>query len=79
MQARSTRWLVQQFNSLHCHSRAIAAARPQTWHLLPEPAVLHLLQQAAGALRDRLAAAALVLRQVRHVCRRCCRRPTAER
>ncbi len=37
----------------------------QTWHLLPEPAVVRLLQQAVGALQDRLAAAALVLQQVR--------------
>ena len=36
---------------------------PLSWHLLPEPAVLPLLQHACSAVRDRLAAAALALRR----------------
>lgn len=36
---------------------------PFTWHLLPEPAVLHMVQPALSSLRDRLASAALVLGQ----------------
>lgn len=36
----------------------------QTWHLLPSPAVLYLVQHAEGALRDRLSSAALALRRV---------------
>lgn len=37
---------------------------PLTWHLLPDPPVLRLEQLALRALRDRLASAALALRQV---------------
>lgn len=37
---------------------------PLTWHLLPEPAAVRLQQAALGALRDRLASAALLLGQV---------------
>ena len=37
---------------------------PLTWHLLPEPVVLRMLQHAVGALGDRLASAVLVLRAV---------------
>ncbi|EFN52423.1 hypothetical protein CHLNCDRAFT_138922 [Chlorella variabilis] len=36
---------------------------PLTWHLLPDPPVLRLEQLALRALRDRLASAALALRQ----------------
>jgi hypothetical protein len=46
---------------------------PLTWHLLPEPIVLRMLQHAGGALADRLASAVLVLRAVRAaawLCRR---------
>jgi hypothetical protein len=41
---------------------------PLTWHLLPEPAAVRLEQATLGALRDRLASAALLLGQVRAVC-----------
>ena len=37
---------------------------PLTWHLLPDPVVLRMLQHAGGALGDRLASAVLVLRAV---------------
>lgn len=36
---------------------------PLTWHLLPEPCVVRLLQPASCALRDRLASSTLVLQQ----------------
>jgi hypothetical protein len=44
---------------------------PLTWHLLPEPIVLRMLQHAGGALVDRLASAVLVLRAVSTAGRLC--------